>query len=56
MASVREENEFRLRVVEPGFTACFAGARLLVARIGKSHSTGDFHETDGAIYAITYTG
>ncbi|MET0895381.1 MAG: hypothetical protein ABWY80_05975 [Acidimicrobiia bacterium] len=37
-------------------TCMFVGDRMLVSRIGKSYSTGDYHETDGAIYEITYTG
>jgi hypothetical protein len=37
-------------------TCMFVGDRLLVSRIGKSYSTGDYHEADGGIYEITYTG
>jgi hypothetical protein len=34
----------------------FQGDRMLVSRIGKSYSTGDFHYPDGALYEIVYTG
>jgi hypothetical protein len=34
----------------------FQGDRLLLSRIGKSYSTGDFHYPDGSLYEITYTG
>jgi hypothetical protein len=44
----------QLQGASPG--CIFAGERMLVSKIGKSYSTGDYHETDGAIYEITYTG
>lgn len=34
----------------------FQGSRLLLSRIGKSYSTGDFHYPDGSLYEISYTG
>jgi len=34
----------------------FQGDRLLVCRIGKSYSAGDYHYPDGSIYEIVYTG
>jgi hypothetical protein len=43
--------------LQSGAPACiFAGDRLLVSRIGRSYSTGEFHHTDGAIYEVRYTG
>jgi hypothetical protein len=32
----------------------FAGNRLLITNWGKSYSTGEFHEADGAIWEIVY--
>ncbi|MET0984508.1 MAG: hypothetical protein ABW034_03780 [Steroidobacteraceae bacterium] len=34
----------------------FQGKRLLLGRIGKSYSTGDFHYPDGSLHAIEFTG
>ncbi|MET0886080.1 MAG: hypothetical protein ABWX92_06480 [Mycetocola sp.] len=34
----------------------FQRDRMLVSRIGKSYSTGDFHYPDGSIYEIKYVG
>ncbi|MET0886079.1 MAG: hypothetical protein ABWX92_06475 [Mycetocola sp.] len=34
----------------------FQGDRMLLGRIGKSYSTGDFHYPDGSIYEIRYVG
>jgi hypothetical protein len=34
----------------------FQGDRMLVSRIGKSYSTGDFHYPDGSLYEIKYVG
>jgi hypothetical protein len=37
-------------------TPVFDGPRLVLGLVGKSYSTGEFHEPDAAIYEITYTG
>jgi hypothetical protein len=34
----------------------FQGDRMLLGRIGKSYSTGDFHYPDGSLHEITYVG
>lgn len=34
----------------------FQGDRMLLGRIGKSYSTGDFHYPDGSLYEIKYVG
>ncbi|MET0326923.1 MAG: hypothetical protein ABW219_17030 [Ilumatobacteraceae bacterium] len=34
----------------------FQGDRMVVSRIGKSYSTGDFHYPDGSLYEIVYVG
>jgi hypothetical protein len=44
----------KLQAGYPGLL--FQGNRMLVSRIGKSYSTGDFHYPDGSIYEIVYTG
>jgi hypothetical protein len=34
----------------------FQGERMLLAHVGKSYSTGDFHYPDGALFEIKYVG
>jgi hypothetical protein len=34
----------------------FQGDRLILAIVRKSYSTGEYHEPDGSLYEITYTG
>jgi hypothetical protein len=34
----------------------FQGDRMILSRIGKSYSTGDFHYPDGSLYEIKYVG
>jgi hypothetical protein len=45
------------RNLQSGFPALLAqGDRLLLFRIGKSYSTGDYHYPDGSLHEIVYTG
>jgi hypothetical protein len=34
----------------------FNGSRMLIGSIRKSYATGEYHEPDGSIYEVTYTG
>jgi hypothetical protein len=34
----------------------FQGNRMILAAVGKSYSTGDFHYPDGYLCEITYVG
>jgi hypothetical protein len=34
----------------------FQGDRMVLGRVGKSYSTGDFHYPDGSLYGIEYVG
>jgi hypothetical protein len=34
----------------------FNGRRMLIGSIRKSYATGEYHEPDGSVYEVTYTG